>query len=351
MTQTGEVLRGRFSRFMAGGQGTPPPPNRTPNGPNSEKDFADNPAVVTDVAAAEPRETPNITGFPSRNGATPEGFRVKRATGTPPVQQPGAAGTILRIPKANRLPALPRGYHAFPDFAIAANSGTVFDSPLEFEAHSVIIDNYSNIWLRVGNLNRYIPPYTVGVQAPCPQATQRVQVIAEAPPGLTQPNLGSTKMICSVFALEDEVPPSPGIPLASGAVGVPAGASATGTATQAATNIAAGIVPAGKTFVGTAMISAAAQNPLNTATGSLRVIISWAPGTGGTPAAQVVAAVDLELNATAATALVGAFDSGSISVPITVAAGSTAGTFTATVASTGTVTGMLWDVAVEGVNS
>lgn len=159
--------------------------------------------------------------------------------------------------------------------------------------------------------------------------------------------LGQAAMAAStpVVIASDQtaIPVTPGSPTAANIV---AGALA-GSGGQSVTDIAGANVGANKTFVGNVLVSVAAQNPAATATGSVVATITWLPGTSGTTARRV-ATINLELAATGA-AINGINDSGSISIPIAVYAGTTAGKFQVTITLTGTVTGVIWDAVVNGV--
>lgn len=269
---------------------------------------------------------------------------------------PGLALQTKRL-KQSEHNHVPCNFYEYPEIAITANNGVVKDVEAGFPIHSMIIDNYSNIWLYVDGAQRYIPPGVVGTVLSVFAAPTKLRITAAAPPGVTQPDLSTPAGVISVQLYEELREYSPGlgtgivsipVTLEAPATAVPILAAANGTATQAITDITGATVAAGAQFDGNVMISVAAENAPVTATGTLQVKVTWVPGTGGTTT-NPVAVIDLSLPATSATSLQGAFDSGQITVPINVAAGSTAGKFRCTVTSTGTISGMIWDVVVNGV--
>lgn len=172
-------------------------------------------------------------------------------------------------------------------------------------------------------------------------AQRLTSLIALIPAALGQ---GTMAQSLRVVLASDQSPVTiaPGVPTAAliviGALN--------GSGAQAAADITGADVGANKTFVGNVHISAAAQNPAATATGSVIATITWVPGSSGSTARRV-ATVNLELAATAA-AVNGISDSDSIAVPVTVYAGTTAGKFQVAIVVAGTVTAVLWDAVVNG---
>ena len=136
----------------------------------------------------------------------------------------------------------------------------------------------------------------------------------------------------------------PGTPL----VTAPVLGANNGSAAQAVADITDATVGANKVFSGIAHIAVSAQNPANTATGSVIVAITWVPGTSGSIAHRV-ATVNLHLPATAA-AINGVSIAQAVAVPVVVYAGTTAGKFQAAVVVAGVITGLLWDVVVNGIS-
>lgn len=156
------------------------------------------------------------------------------------------------------------------------------------------------------------------------------------------------RLLDSTGALYTTANPIPTLPGPVPAASIFSGAS-TGTGTQAATDItgATGIT-ANTVFEGNASISlSAAQTAALAAAGTARVTITWVPGTGGTTAV-VVAALGLNFGLGGVTNLTAPHSELSIVVPILVYVGTTTGKFQATVATTGTISAMNWEVTASG---
>jgi hypothetical protein len=71
----------------------------------------------------------------------------------------------------------------FPTNATITVGGTttLCDSPLGFPAHTVLVDNWTNQWLLIDGIRRYIPPYTGGWVINAVSGTQIARVELEVP--------------------------------------------------------------------------------------------------------------------------------------------------------------------------
>lgn len=125
--------------------------------------------------------------------------------------------------------------------------------------------------------------------------------------------------------------------------------AASGTASSASSTIANSTVAANTVFTGNVIIAATLQQAaaLNAA-GSLSIWVGWTGGSSGTPS-QRVAALDFVAPANGVSGA-GFSDSGQIVVPLTLYAGTTSGSFNLTASSTGTVSGLTYDVVINGTN-
>ncbi len=122
-----------------------------------------------------------------------------------------------------------------------------------------------------------------------------------------------------------------------------------GTTVQTVTDLtgATGIT-ANKVFTGNISISAAAsQIAALAAAGTLNVNVTWVAGSGGT-ASQRVASVNLLFGVGSVTNLTAPLAFNSIIVPVQLYVGTTTGKFQYTVATTGTISTMAWDIIVTG---
>ena len=124
-------------------------------------------------------------------------------------------------------------------------------------------------------------------------------------------------------------------------------AAATGAAAAAVADLLTAIT-ANKIFQGMIAIQAAAsQTAALAGAGTVRIIVTWVPGTGGTPG-QIVAALNLQFGLGGITNLQAPTVNGAIVIPVQLYVGTTAGKFTVTALATGSVTAQQWDVFVNG---
>lgn len=71
---------------------------------------------------------------------------------------------------------------------------TEYRKNIGFQAHTVVIDNYTPVWIYVPDANQYVPPYTAGFQVPLFHTTDYGYVTWVAPPGVPNPTpVGDTK--------------------------------------------------------------------------------------------------------------------------------------------------------------
>jgi hypothetical protein len=86
---------------------------------------------------------------------------------------------------------------------------------LAFPAHSVLIDNYSNMWLWLPAARRWVPPYFWGMTLPLYQATEIAEYFVQAPPTFTQGTLHATQYVTTMWTAALQVAQS-GIPMPGG---------------------------------------------------------------------------------------------------------------------------------------
>lgn len=182
--------------------------NRSPIGSPSGVRNSDQSAIVIEHAERVFNDGSVITGA---RGRDEHGQPVAIPAGLTPAQV--GADRILAIPKAATLPEIPPQTQRFSAVA-AATSGIVLDRDAGFPIRGMQFDNYTAQWYFIEAAQRYIPPYTFGIQFPVFLAPNKVKVSAEAPPGFTQPAL-VTGSIFEITCIEKELEYSPGIALQS----------------------------------------------------------------------------------------------------------------------------------------
>lgn len=117
----------------------------------------------------------------------------------------------------------------------------------------------------------------------------------------------------------------------------------------ATTDITGAVIPANKVFVGNITMSISVGNPVNTAKGTVHLDVTWVPGTGGTTSRKVCSLNISLANTANQPSNTGICDSSAISsFPVEVYAGTTSGKFVTNVTTTGVITDMAWDVALNG---
>jgi hypothetical protein len=164
--------------------------------------------VQTVDTSAEPREldSSEVTATPTN---IPFGARGRDPGGYPriiPAGQPfGEAGEPHRqeLPKSMELPARPFNSAQYLSVSgVADADGQLLNDGLAFPIRTIMIDNFTTIWLYVSGAERFIPPLTMGWQFVVARASTQLRVTAVAPGGITQPSL-TAGGVFSVFAFED----------------------------------------------------------------------------------------------------------------------------------------------------
>jgi hypothetical protein len=92
-----------------------------------------------------------------------------------------------RWPKDRRYPPKDPKTQRYPVLTTSANSGTLIDTDVGWMIRSYQIENYSSIWLKIDSVEKWIPPLYAVSFIGVAQRTQRLLVLAQAPPGTTQP--------------------------------------------------------------------------------------------------------------------------------------------------------------------
>ena len=92
--------------------------------------------------------------------------------------------------------------------------GASLDTTVEYRVRGIRIDNLSNSWLRLPDLNRYVPPLTMGWQSIVLDPTTRIRVeFSDAPPGGIPSELTGNNPVVEVYGWI--VPEKAGISLGS----------------------------------------------------------------------------------------------------------------------------------------
>ncbi len=159
--------------------GPEPPGGHTTHG-QRRMETADE-GTIPDWSARE-----NITrgGFRGPRGRSlPEypGLHEVQAAGVPPVLAPFKPVDV--VPKDARLPKIPCQYHYIQDsIASSVAKGTVVgDHDVGFPIRSFRVNNWSVFWVKVSQ--QFVPPLTVGMSWPEPDASSKLRIICDTPPG------------------------------------------------------------------------------------------------------------------------------------------------------------------------
>lgn len=104
------------------------------------------------------------------------------------IQRPaGVRGAVSRQDKTLQEYSGPRvtpaGWKEVWIFTVAAGApqSFPFEEGLEFDAHSFLVDNWTNQWLYEDNLKRGVPPYSGGWVFTIPSAAQKASVRLRVP--------------------------------------------------------------------------------------------------------------------------------------------------------------------------
>jgi hypothetical protein len=161
--------------------------------------------VQTIDTSAESRELDSsaITTAPTHilhgaRGRDPGGYPRVIPAGMPPSQ----AGEPHRqeLPKSMELPARPYNFAEYLSYA-GAVSGELLNDSVAFPIRTIMVDNFTSVWLFVNGANRFIPPLTMGWQFVVNRASTLLRVTANAPGGITQPAF-TAGGVFSVWAFE-----------------------------------------------------------------------------------------------------------------------------------------------------
>lgn len=144
----------------------------------------------------------------------PEGDIEVPLVGTDALYVPTIVRAPPQLPRPEqhpqRLDFPPRGIEAF---FVAANVGLSPGRQLNFTAHSVQVDNYSNQWIFFPSARRFIPPATVGWILLVMPGAEVAQWIQQAPGAHAQGAVGAaTDYVVTVWH-EAYLPPMVGVAL------------------------------------------------------------------------------------------------------------------------------------------
>lgn len=101
------------------------------------------------------------------------------------------------------------------DFFITPPNGKITDN-LDFVPQTVIVDNFTNQWVYLPTVPKFIPPGVSGATVPTNSTTTQLSALFQAPPGLSQPTLVITSSDGTITPahltfMEDAHPASPGV--------------------------------------------------------------------------------------------------------------------------------------------
>jgi hypothetical protein len=185
--------------------------------------------------------------------------------------------------------------------------GTDIERQIGFPAMSAFIDNPTAQFLFIHSARRYVPPYTLGVIVAFPYGIQKLRIVWQAPPGITQP-AAVAGQIATALLMEVIRSPATGATLASLVAGALAPfnlAQVAGIATITAPDTADGQGAAGQMMAMMARLAgwnnanfdrlrtASAAN-LGAAVAGLGALLAAGPGEWAIshlPAANVVATI------------------------------------------------------------
>jgi len=139
------------------------------------------PPVLTGSAAA----------LPKFEEWDPDGDITVPMAGTDALYVPTIVRAPPQLPRPEQHPRVPdfaaRGYEAF---FTPANAGLA-SHQLNFTAHSVQVDNYSNQWLFLSAARKWIPPATVGWVLVIIPGTSVATFVVQAPGGHANGTVGA----------------------------------------------------------------------------------------------------------------------------------------------------------------
>lgn len=134
------------------------------------------------------------------------------------VLQPDDMHARQYAPRIERAPPYARRMKRVEDLPELDNKG-FFDTPaaerfsaqLGFEAHAVIVDNYSNQWIWLPSARRFVPPCMWGVILPLWPAVQVAEWHVQTPAGHAQGALGTVNSLVVSIWYAMEMAPNMGL--------------------------------------------------------------------------------------------------------------------------------------------
>lgn len=182
-----------------------------------DRDQRNNATPHTDQPIQGAGETAGVTEAPpgpmpfGARGRDPSGFPEAIPVGVPPAV---AGAHRIEVPKNLRWPARPPLIQHFPSI-LAAAAGELINEGISFPAHSVRVDNWSNVFVLLDAADFYVLPWSVGWVIPMPRASTQLKLVGRAPSGFTQPALTAGGFVV-VDCYEDDRPFSPGTSIPTG---------------------------------------------------------------------------------------------------------------------------------------
>ena len=137
----------------------------------------------------------SITG---PRGRDPGGYPKTLPAGMPPA----VFGEFRRneLPKDLEIPARPMNTASFIARAALA-TGDIIDEEVSFPVRTLMVDNYSAVWIYVDGVQRWLTPHSAGWCLPMLRAQSKVHISGSAPGGHTQPSVTAGDVI-NVWAYE-----------------------------------------------------------------------------------------------------------------------------------------------------
>lgn len=179
--------------------------------PEQEKmDTGEEIAIPLDTAYAPTRPTRIMTG---PRGRDPGGYPKVIPAGLPPA----VFGEFRRVELGKDLEVPKRPFNTSEHIAVpvTANTGDIIDLDVSFPVRTLMIDNYSHVWIYVDGCQRWLPPLTCGWCIPIWRAQSKIHISANAPGGHAQIAVTAGDVI-NVIAVEEKFAYSPGIAVPTG---------------------------------------------------------------------------------------------------------------------------------------
>lgn len=173
-------------------------------------DNSENQIIPIDPSYAPIIPTRSLMGA---RGRDPSGYPKVIPAGMPPAQ----FGEFHRegVPKALEIPPRPPNSAELIAISVTANTGDIIEKELGFPVRTIMIDNYSHIWVYIDGLQRWVAPITMGWCFPVYRAQTKVRLVASCPTGHTQTAVTAGDIV-NVIATEERFAYAAGVAVPTG---------------------------------------------------------------------------------------------------------------------------------------